>query len=160
MDIHEAAGLKEIVHGLRRDGADAENRGKQIRPRPQMLDRAQKFDAVALFLQRIIAGGQALHRDGGRFELKRLLCFRGQDQYAFHDQRRAHVELCDLVVIGQRLPFKYDLHALEGAAVVELGKAEVLHIPHGADPAADRHRIIGEHLRAFPYLCDARSFHP
>ena len=101
-----------------------------------MLDRAQKFDAVALFLQRIVRRGHALDGDLVGLELEGLLGLGREDERSPHDQGSANVLACDLIVIVQSAPLEDDLQRLEAAAVVELGKAEVLHVAHGPDPAA------------------------
>ena len=111
-----------------------------------MLDGAQKFHAVALFLQGIVRRGDALHRDFAGLQLKGLLGLRRQHQGAADDQRRAHVLPGDLIVIFQAPALKDHLQRLEAAAVVELDKAEILHIPHGADPAAYRELPAAEAL--------------
>jgi len=103
-----------------------------------MLDRTQKLDAVALLLQRIVGRGGALDRDLGGLELEGLLGLGREDERPAHDQRGADVLAGDLVVIIELAPLKHDLQRFEAAAVVELGKAEVLHVAHGPDPSADR----------------------
>ena len=50
VDIDEAAALEELVHGVGRRASHAEGRGEEVRARTKMLDGAQIFDAVALFL--------------------------------------------------------------------------------------------------------------
>ena len=136
LGIDEAAALEKFMHGPRRDAAHAEDRGKQVRTRAQMLDRAQKFDAVALFLQRIVRRGHALDGDLVGLEFEGLLGLGREDERSPHDQGSANVLACDLIVIVQSAPLEDDLQRLEAAAVVELGKAEVLHVAHGPDPAA------------------------
>ena len=93
---------------------------------------------MALLLQRIIRRGDALHLDLRGLQLKGLLGPRGQHQGTTHDEGRAHVLMGDLIIIFQASPLEHHLQRLEAAAVVELDEAEVFHIPHGADPAADR----------------------
>ena len=56
MHIDKAAIVEEAVDGLRRQGAHAEGALEEVGARPQMLDRAQVFQRVAFFLQRIVAG--------------------------------------------------------------------------------------------------------
>ena len=53
--INKIALLKELVHGKGQPAAHAKDGAKQIRARPQMRDRAQKFLRVPLFLQRVVA---------------------------------------------------------------------------------------------------------
>ena len=50
VDIDKAAALEELVHGVGRRASHAERRGEEVRARAQMLNGAQIFDAVALFL--------------------------------------------------------------------------------------------------------------
>ena len=101
-----------------------------------MLDRAQKFHAVALFLQRIVRRGNALDGDFLGLELKGLLGLGREDERSPYDQRGADILMGDLVVIMQPASLEYDLQRLEAAAVVEFDKAEVFHVAHGPDPAA------------------------
>ncbi len=157
--IHKAAALEEFMHRVGRHAAHAEDRGEQVGAGAQVLDRAQEFHAVALLLQRIVGRGDALHRDLVRLELKGLLGLRGQHQRAAHDQGGAHVLPGDLIVIVQAGPLKYDLQRLEVAAVVELDKAEVLHVPHRADPAADGHALSVVSLGIGKDRGDFHSFH-
>ena len=147
------------MHGGGGDAAHAERRGEQIRARPEMLDRAQILDAVALFLQRVVRRGNALDRDGLRLELERLGSVRREDERALGNERRADVLADDLVVIGYLLTLENDLHSLEGAAVVQLEKAEILHIADRARPAADGDVRSVKRGGVCPQLFDLRSFH-
>ena len=126
------------MHRLGGHAAHPEHGGEQVGAGTKMLDGPQKFHAVALLLQGVIRGGDALHLDLAGLQFKGLLGLRGQHQLSAHDQGRAHVLVGDLVVIIQASPLEHHLQRLEAAAVVELDEAEVFHIPHGADPAADR----------------------
>ena len=105
--------------------------------RAQVLNRTQELHAVALFLQRIVRRGRALDRDAVGLELERLLGVRREHELAVHDERRADVLAGDLVVIFELAALEHDLQALEAAAVVELDKAEILHVADRARPAAD-----------------------
>ena len=135
--IHKAALFEEFMHGLRRHAADAERRVEEVRARAQMLDRAQELHAVAFFLQRIVRRGDALYRDLGGLELKRLLGLGRQDEDALDDEGGADVLARDLVIIGELLALHDDLQAFDRAAVVELDEAEVFHVARRARPAAD-----------------------
>ena len=157
--VHKAAALEKLMHGGGGNAAHAERRGEQIRARPEMLDRAQILDAVALFLQRVVRRGNALDRDGLRLELERLGSVRREDERALGNERRADVLADDLVVIGDLLTLENDLHSLEGAAVVQLEKAEILHIADRARPAADGHGLAAEGLRGCIDAGDVLSFH-
>ena len=159
LDVDEAAVLEERVHRLRGHAADAERRAEEVRARTQMLDRAQEFHTVALFLQRIIRRGRALERDAVGLELERLLGVRCEHELAVHDERRTDVLAGDLVVIFELAALKHDLQALEAAAVVELDKAEILHVADRARPAADGQGLAAEGLRGCIDAGDVLSFH-
>ena len=147
------------MHGLGRHAAHPEGRREQIRAGPQVLDRAQILGGVALFLQRVVRRGRALHRDLGGLELKGLGRVGREHQLAAGDKGRAHVLADHLIVIGKALPGEHDLQALEGAAVVELQEAEILHIPDGAAPAAHGDGLPGKRGGVGPKLTDLGSFH-
>ena len=125
------------MNGLGRDGADPEHCGEQIRPGTQVLHRTEVLQTVAFGLDRILWGGNALHRDLGCLQLKGLLRAGRQHQGACDDQGGADVLAGDLVVIIQRVPLEYDLQRLEAAAVVELDEAEALLVAEISCPAAD-----------------------
>ena len=144
VDIDKAAVLEELVYRRRRDAADAEHGGEQVGPGPQVLDGAQEFHAVALFLQRVVRRGDALHRDLRGLELKGLLGLGREHELALYNKSRADVLVRDLVVIGQIPPVEHDLQALVAGAVVKLDEAEILHVPDCPDPAADRYLTVGE----------------
>ena len=120
-----------------------------------MLDRAQEFHAVTLFLQRVVRRGGALHGDLRGLELEGLLGLGREHERTAHDQGSANVLAGDLIVIVELSPLEDDLQRFEAAAVVELGKAEVLHVAYGADPAAYRDlpavkgRRVGVNARDF-----------
>ena len=136
MHVDEAALLEKLVHRLGRHGTHAEGGGEEIGARSEVLDGAQKLHAVALLLQGIVGGGNALDPDLVGLELEGLLGLGGAHQGAVHDQGRAHVLVGDLVIIFKLAALKHDLQGLEGAAVVELDKAEILHIAWPSKEAA------------------------
>ena len=125
------------MHSLSRHASHTKYRGEQVGAGAQMLDRPEKFHTVALFLQRIVRRGGALHLNLVRFQLKGLLCLRRQHESTVYDQGGANILLCDLLVIIQAAPLKYDLQGFKAAAVIQLDKAEVFHVADGSDPAAD-----------------------
>ena len=114
---------------------------------------------MALFLQRIVRRGRALDRDAVGLELERLLGVRREHELAVHDERRADVLAGDLVVIFELAALEHDLQALEAAAVVELDKAEILHVADRARPAADGQGLAAEGLRGCVDAGDVLSFH-
>ena len=67
---------------------------------------------MALFLQRVVRRGDALHRDLRGLELKGLLGLGREHELALHNKSRADVLVRDLVVIGQIPPVEHDLQAL------------------------------------------------
>ena len=159
LDVDKAAVLEERVHRLRGHAADTERRAEEVRARAQVLNRTQELHAVALFLQRIVRCGRALDRDAVGLELERLLGVRREHELAVHDERRADVLAGDLVVIFELAALEHDLQALEAAAVVELDKAEILHVADRARPAADGQGLAAEGLRGCVDAGDVLSFH-
>ena len=109
VNINETLILEKLMNGGGGNTADAENGGKQVRARTQMGYRAQIFNAMALFLQRIFGGGNALNRDLGGFQLKGLLCFGSKLELSLNNQCRAYVLVSDLVVIGENISIENDL---------------------------------------------------
>ena len=89
------------MHCLRRDAADAESGGEEIGARSEVLDSAQELHTVALLLEGIVRRGRALDGDLIGFQLKGLLCLRGENKRAVDDKGSAYVLLCDLFVIIQ-----------------------------------------------------------
>ena len=82
--------MHEAVDGLGRHRAHPEAALEQVGPGPEVSNGAQVFQGVALFLQRIVAGALAHHREGCGLELKGLFHFRGQDQFALGLDGGAH----------------------------------------------------------------------
>ena len=136
VDVDKAAALEELMHGVGRRASHAERRGEEVRARTKMLDGAQIFDAVALFLQGIVGGGHALDLDRRRLDLERLLGFGRQHDGAVHDEGGAHVLRGDLLIIRKRIRIHHDLQIAEARAVVQLDESEGLHIADGLRPAA------------------------
>ena len=146
MDIDEAPVLKEAVDGVGGHRPHPEGGGEQVGPGPQMLDGAQELHAVALFLQGIVGGGGALHRDGGGFHLQRLLGLGGKRHRPLNGEGGPHVLPGDLLVIVQNVGVHDDLKVLKAGAIVELNKPEGLHVPDGSGPA---HNGDGLAIQAF-----------
>ena len=146
VDVDEALVLEEAVNGVGGCGAHPEDRRKQIGAGTQVLDGAQELHAVALLLQGVVGGGGALHGDGGGLHLQGLLGAGSEHHGAVYDQGGAYVLAGDLFIIVQHVGIHDDLKILEAGAVVELDKAEGLHIPDGAGPAADGDRLAAQRL--------------
>ena len=159
LDVNKAAVLEERVHRLCGHAADAKRRAEEVRARAQVLDRAQELHAVALFLQRVVRRGRALDRDAVGLELERLLGVRREHELAVHNERRADILAGDLVIIFELAALENDLQTLEAAAVVELDKAEILHVADRARPAADGQALAAEGLRRGINAGDVLSFH-
>ena len=159
VDIDKAPVLEEAVDGVGSHGAHPERGGEQVGAGPQMLDGAQVFHRMPLFLEGILRRGGALHRDGVRLDLQRLLGLGRQGDHARHDQGRAHILAGDLLIIGQLLRLHDDLKVFEAGAVVELDKPKGLHVPDGTGPAADRDLSAAERLLIGEDLGDSGSFH-
>ena len=159
LHIDEAPALEELMHRIGRHGADAERGGKQVGAGTEVLDGAQELHAVTLLLQGIVRRGLALHLDGVRLDLQRLLGVRRQHHGALDDQRRAHVLRRDVLVIGQFVGGHDHLQILEAGAVVQLDKAEGLHIPDGARPAAHGNFLAAQRFLIGKDRCDPHTFH-
>ena len=131
--IHKAALLEELVDRRREHGADAERRLKHVRPGPEVLDRAQILERVALLLQRVVRRARPLDHDAVRMDFKRLRRIRRQAKLAADGNRAAGGQIPAEVsfIVGVD-----DLHRLEHRAVRQLDKAECLPLAHGAHPAA------------------------
>ena len=136
VDVDEAAAREELVHGVGRRASHTERRGEEVRARAQMLNGAQIFDAVALFLQGIVGGGHALDLNLCCLDFERLLGLGRQHDGAAHDERGAHVLRGDLLIIRKRIRIHHDLQIAEARAVVQLDESEGLHIADGLRPAA------------------------
>ena len=137
--IHKAVLLEELVDGISRGAAHTERRRKGVGAGTQMGHGAQKFHAVALFLQGIIGGAyvQQLHAVG--VDLQRLLGAGGQYHTAHNLHAGAHAGLGHVLVVFQLGSLEHDLQVLEAGAVAQLNEADVLGIPHGLGPAAHGH---------------------
>ena len=136
VNVDEAPLLEELVDGVGRHAPHPEGGGEQVRPGTQMLDGPQELHAVALLLQGIVGGGDALHLDGGGLQLQGLFGPGSQHHGAGDDEGGAHVLGRDLGVVGQSTGLHDHLQVFEAGAVVQLYKAEVLHVPDGAGPTA------------------------
>ena len=147
------------MHRIGRHGPHPEGSGKEIRPGPQMLDAAQKLHAVPLFLQGIVRGGLTLHLHGPGLHLQGLLGLRRQHHRAMHHQRRTHILTRDLLVVFQHRGVQHHLQILEAGAVVQLDKAEALHIPDGPCPAAYHHILAVQTLPVGEQGGDSHSIH-
>ena len=118
MHINKPTLLEEAVDAVSGRRADAERRGKQIRARAQMRNRAQILDGVALFLKRIIRRGSAFERNFRSVQLKRLARLRRQKQRTLNAQGRADVIFRHFLEIIDLVRLKDDLQAAKAAAVV------------------------------------------
>ena len=91
---------------------------------------------MALLLEGVLRGGDALDLDALRLDLQRLLGLGGEDQLAGDNEGRAHVLPGHLLVVVQGIGIHHHLEIPEAGAVVELHEAEGLHVPDGPGPAA------------------------
>jgi len=141
VDIEEALFLEELVdrvaHAIPHPGDGPEGIGA----RPQMGDRAQELERVALLLQGIgLRVGRAVDGDprglhfGGLSLAGRLL------DEPFDRHAAPGRELLDFRLIVLQARFGDDLDVAEAGAVVQFDEAETrLGIPPGADPALQDH---------------------
>ena len=129
-----------------------------IGARAEVADGAKKFEAVALFLQRIGLGiGPADHLDrlGPNFH-GLALGGRGHE-FAADPQRAAGGQPFDLVlVVGQGRVGEH-LYAGQAGAVTDLKKGQATGIAAGAQPAADFDS--GAHLLAAQDFGNSRRQH-
>ena len=144
---------------LRRRRADAEGGGEEVSSRAEMLDSAQKLNAVALRLQGVIRARYALDLYLFRLELKGLLCPGREHKYSRDYKGGADVLTGDLIVVFKRLPLENHLKRLEGAAVVQLDEAEALLIAEIASPAHYGDFLIGKLRRILVKLDYFGPFH-
>ena len=159
VDVDKATVLEEAVDGVCGGGANAEGCGKQVGAGTQVLNGAHIFYGVALLLQGIIGGGDALHLNGNGLDFQRLLGLGSQDDLALDDQGGAHVLAGDFLVIAQDISVQDDLQVLEAGAVVKLDKAEGLHVTDGTSPAHDGDGLPAEGLLIGKNACDLCAFH-
>ncbi len=127
MDVHEPARLKEIVDRRAQGVADAGDRTKCIRARPQVGDLAKEFEAVPFFLQGIFLGiGRAINRQLAGVHFDRLTF--GRRSLEFPDDADAAAGgkgLQELLISGNGFVNDH-LQVGHRAAVVEFDKGETL----------------------------------
>ena len=158
VDIHEVPILEELVNGHGSKRADAEHRLEGVGPGPQVGDGPQILHGVLLGLQGVVAGGGALHGDGGSLNLKGLLGIRSQFHSAPDNQRRADIDLGNLLEIGQGIIINH-LNGGEIAAVIQDDKAKLLTGTLVADPAADGNFLTGVFVDVLEQFTNGNQFH-
>ena len=159
VDVHEALALEEVVDGVGGGGAHPEGGGEEVGAGAQVLDGAQKLHRVALLLEGVVGGGGALHSDGVRLELQGLLGLGSEDHGAGDHQGGPHVLPGDLLEVIQARGLHHHLEVFQAGAVVELDKAEGLHVADGAGPAADGDCFPAECLLIGKHAGDLCAFH-
>jgi hypothetical protein len=133
MDIDEPALLEELVNSRGNNRAYAERRLKGVRPRAEVLNGAQVFERMALFLQRIIAGASAFEHDFVCADFERLRRVRRNHELAFDRNCAAGGQPVAKISI---VALEHDLDGRKAAPVGQFDKAEGLALAHGAHPAA------------------------
>ena len=159
MGVYETLLLKEAVDRVGRNRPYPEHRVKGVCPGTQMGDGAQKFEGMALLLQRIIRRGRALDLDGGGVQLTGLLGLGGEDQFAFHAQGGTDVLVGDLFEIRESVPLGDYLKVALATAVVEFDKREGFGFAQGPHPSAYGERLTREGLGIGVNRCDFVTFH-
>ena len=141
VDVEETAFLEELVdrvaHAIPHPGDGAE----RVRARPQMGDRPQELERVALLLQRIRGHvGHAVDRDRGGLDFGRLaLARRRLDQPGDADAATGREPLDFRFVVRQAGFGKY-LDVAEAGAVVDFKETEPgLRVAPRADPTLQDH---------------------
>ena len=114
---------------------------------------------MPLLLEGIVRCGGTFHRDGGGLDLQGLFRLGGQNHGAGDGQGGAHVLSGDLFIILQGGGIHNDLQIFEAGAVVELNKAEGLHVPDRAGPAGHGDFLAAECLLIRENLRDLCAFH-
>ena len=141
MHIDEAPLLKELMNGVGNQRPDAKSRLKRIRAHSEMRNRPKVLKTVPFFLHRVIRCGSSLHRNRLRLNLKRLLRLRRRNQHSRDDDRRADIEVRNLVKIAHPV-VEHHLQRIEIRAVMNDHESESLGIPDTPDPAADRDFLV------------------
>ena len=116
--IDKAIFIEEFVNRIGRCTAHTECRAERIGARAQMCDGTQIFHGVTLLLQRIIRRRGPLHDNLRGMNFKGLLCLRRQEQFSCDNNGRTNIQLCNVLIIGQLIRLKNDLHALKAASIV------------------------------------------
>ena len=123
--VHEIPILEELMDGVSRQRADAENRLEQIGSGAEVGDGTQKLRGVTLLLQGIIGGRGTLHRclDGLHFQL--LLSVGSKNDLTANDDSGAHVQFGQLRKVREILRVD-DLEGLKEGAVADDEETEIL----------------------------------
>ncbi|MPM10171.1 hypothetical protein SDC9_56496 [bioreactor metagenome] len=133
VDVDEPALLEELVNSRGHNGAHAERRLKGVCPRAEMLNGAQVFERMALFLQRVIAGASAFEHDFVCVDFERLRRVRRNHELAFDRNCAAGRQPVAKISI---VALEHDLDGRKAAPVGQFDKAEGFPLAHGAHPAA------------------------
>ena len=111
-----------------------------------MGDGAQILKRVALFLQRIIGCGCALHRYLCCLDLKWLLGIGSGHQGALYNDGSAYVQLGNLCKVGKVVVI-YNLKRFKITSVTYHNKAKGFGIPQTADPPSNAYFLVQIVLR-------------
>ena len=139
--VNKSSFHEERVNRISDQRAHAVRRRKGVGAGPQMRDRSEVLEAVALLLQRIIGRGSTFQFDLFNLHLEGLLRVRSQHYFTRCNDRSADVHLRDLSEVLQVLTVN-QLKILEAGAVCKRDKADSLGIAVVADPAAYGHRLV------------------
>ncbi len=123
-----------------------------------MRHGAQKFDGMALLLQRIIRRGRALDRDGLGLHLEGLLGLGRLDERAPDEDGSADVQLGNLRKILHIVVIN-DLKRREKRAVVDHDEARSSSRRARAHPAADLNGLAGIGGGVFEQFSNGNQFH-
>ena len=125
MHVDETTLLEEFVDRVRGKGADAEYGLEGVGAGAQMRDRAEVFQRVALFLERVIRTGRTFHRNAISLNFERLLGLGSGNERAFHDEGRAYIHMGDFSKIIHCVVID-NLHRCKESSIRNGQKAESL----------------------------------
>ena len=117
VNIDKPPFLEKTVDGIRCQRPHAENRLKSIRSGPEMRNRPQIFQRMALFLKGIIRSRSPFHSNFLRLDLKRLLRLRRRHQSPPDQHRSSHIQSGNLREIIYFI-FIYNLKSLKKRSVM------------------------------------------
>ena len=157
MDIHEVPFLKELVDRVGNQGAYTEHGCECVRAGTEMGHRAQELQCMALLLDRVIRTGRTFHEDAVCLNLERLLRIRSRDECAGNDDRRADIQLADLLEIGEFIT-ENDLQSVVVGSVIQHHKSEILRPPDAADPSSDLDLLINKLICLFKQFSYCNQF--
>ena len=132
------ARIKKLVNRLRHNRAHPKRCLERVCAGAQMLNGAQVFKGMALFLERIIAWAFAFNRNGFRFNLKGLRRIRGKHELAFDGDCTTGIERAFKCIFNLILLIHY-LNGFKAGAVHQFDETDGLARTRGLNPAGNRY---------------------